>query len=127
MRCDRRPAPGKVCNAGGPPLFRFRTLPLVSNLLNRFSLHANWSNLDEIALLFIWVCVVACVISSILSQPFGQGQRVFWIILVIVLPVFGILAYLPFAFRKENLPHVFLRHKKHPRKIRDQTNTDPEP
>jgi hypothetical protein len=91
----------------------------VSNLLNRFSLHAtDWNGWVGGALVMIWACVVACVISSILAQPFQRGQRAFWIATVILLPVLGILAYLPFAFRKENLPHIFLRHSKHPRKDR---------
>ena len=67
------------------------------------------------ALFIVWICVVGCVISSIFTQPFDLKQRIFWVAVVILLPVIGILAYLPFAFRKENLPHIFLRHSK-PRK-----------
>lgn len=93
----------------------------MSTLLNRFNFQStDWNGWVSTALLLIWACVVACVISSILAQPFQRGQRIFWIATVILLPVVGILAYLPFAFRKENLPHMFLRHTKHPRKGKSQ-------
>lgn len=98
----------------------------MSNLLNRFSVHAtDWNGWVVTALVLIWGCVVICVISSILTQPFDRKQRAFWIALVILLPIVGILAYLPFAFRKENLPLIFLRSGKHPRKSRsDETNAE---
>ena len=87
------------------------------HLLNRFSFQsANWNSLVILALVIIWVSVIACVISSILGQPFDRKQRIFWIAIVILIPPVGILAYLPFAFRKEDLPHIFLRHRKRPRK-----------
>jgi len=92
----------------------------VSNLINRFSLHpTDWNGWVGFALILIWACVVACVISSILTQPFDRAQRTFWIAIVIVLPLLGILAYLPFAFRKENLPHIFLRRGKHQHKPKE--------
>ena len=69
-----------------------------------------------VALLLIWATVLACVISSICAQPFDGRQRIFWIGLVVLLPFLGILAYLPFAFRKEELPHIFRIKRKHSRK-----------
>lgn len=69
-------------------------------------------------LLIIWGGVVMCAISSILSQPFDRKQQCFWIAMVVLFPFLGILSYLPFAFRKEELPHIFLRKKKHSRKNR---------
>ena len=90
---------------------------MLSHLLNHFSLQAaKWNGLVLVALLFIWACVVACVISSIVTQPFDRRQRIAWIALVILLPFLGVLSYLPFAFRKEDLPHIFIRKKKRPRK-----------
>ena len=74
----------------------------------------------SLALFLIWVCVISCVVSSILNQPFDRKQRVFWVTVVILFPVLGVLAYLPFAFRKENLPVIFLRHRKHGRKGKPQ-------
>ena len=98
----------------------------MTNLLNRFSLHAtDWNGWVLAALIMIWGCVVACVVSSILTQPFDRKQRVFWIALVVLIPIVGILAYLPFAFRKENLPLIFMRSQKHPRKGRsNETNVE---
>ena len=99
----------------------------MTNLLNRFSLHAtDWNVWVLVALILIWGCVVACVVSSILTQPFDRKQRVFWIALVVLVPIVGILAYLPFAFRKENLPLIFMRSQKHPpRKGRsNETNAE---
>ncbi len=90
----------------------------MTSLLNRFSLHAtDWNGWVGMSLVLVWICVIACVISSIFSQPFDIKQRIFWTAIVVLLPVIGILAYLPFAFRKENLPLIFMRNKK-PRKDR---------
>ena len=69
-----------------------------------------------VALILIWIAVLACVLSSIFAQPFDRKQRIFWIAIVILLPFVGVLSYVPFAFRKEDLPHIFLRKKKHARK-----------
>ncbi len=69
-----------------------------------------------VALLIIWAGVIGCVISSIVAQPFDRKQRIFWITLVILLPFIGVLSYLPFAFRKEEIPHIFMRKSKRPRK-----------
>lgn len=89
----------------------------MSHLLNRFSFQAaKWNSWVILLLLFIWACVLGCVIASILTQPFDRKQRIFWIALVILLPFVGLLSYLPFAFRKEDLPHIFLRKSKRHRK-----------
>lgn len=93
----------------------------MSHILNHFSLQAaKWNGSIVAALVFVWVLVIGCVISSILTQPFDRKQRIFWIAIVIVLPMVGVLSYLPFAFRKEDLPHIFLRKKKHSRKDRSR-------
>jgi hypothetical protein len=88
----------------------------MSPLLNRFSLHtAKWDEGIGIAVIFIWLIILGCIVSSILSQPFDRRQRIFWIVIVILVPGIGILAYLPFAVRKEELPSVFKRKPKHSR------------
>ena len=85
----------------------------MSHLLNRFSLHAaQWNGFVPVALVMIWVVVVGCIISSVLAQPFDRQQRIFWIAIVVLLPAIGVLSYLPFAFRKEDLPHMFQRKSK---------------
>ena len=89
----------------------------MSHILNRFSLQAaKWNGSIAGALVLIWLIVIGCVISSILSQPFERQQRVFWIALIILVPGIGLLAYLPFAFRKEEIPHMFQRKSKHSRR-----------
>jgi uncharacterized membrane protein YhaH (DUF805 family) len=81
----------------------------VSEILNRFSLDAAKFNSQVLAcLVLLWVVLVLASIVSINSQRFSERQRRFWILLVVSLPLFGILAYLPFSVRREDLPQVFL-------------------
>lgn len=85
----------------------------MSELLNRFSLSsAKWNEQVAISVLILWLAIVACAISSIMAQPFSSVQRRFWIGVVICLPIIGVLAYLPFSFRHEDLPHAFMRSAK---------------
>jgi hypothetical protein len=83
------------------------------HLLNHFSVQsAKWNGQLFLAVLVIWTGVLACVISSILGQPFDRRQRVFWIAIVVLVPLVGLLSYLPFATSKKDLPHIFQRKKK---------------
>jgi MFS family permease len=94
-------------------------------LLDHFSLHAaKWNGLVIGALLLVWAAVLGCVVSSILTQPFDRRQRVFWITLVILLPFVGVLCYLPFAFRKEELPHMFQRKSRRAHKAAADSSID---
>ena len=77
----------------------------------------------EIALIVIWLAVLACIISSILTQPFDRRQRIFWIAMVVLLPGLGVLAYLPFTFHKEELPHMFQRKSSRSRR-RENPSSD---
>ena len=87
------------------------------HLFNRFSLHAaKWNGWTAFNLLLIWMLVLVCVISSIIAQPFDRKQRIFWIAVVVLLPGIGTLAYLPFAFSREDLPQMFQRKSKHSRR-----------
>lgn len=66
--------------------------------LNKFSLDAvKFNGQMFICLVAIWLVVIGTAISSIYSQPFSPKQRLFWILLVICLPVIGLLIYLPFS------------------------------
>ena len=56
-----------------------------------------WNGQMFLCLILIWLVVIATAISSIMSQPFAKKQRTFWIVLIIVVPIFGLLAYLPFS------------------------------
>ncbi len=85
----------------------------MSRLLNKFSLSSvKFNNQIGAGVALIWCVVLICTISSILSQPFNNRQRIFWIAFVIAVPIIGVLAYIPFSFRKEDLPHIFLPKKK---------------
>ena len=91
----------------------------MKDLLLRFSLRSikfNW--IVVAALVLIWLSVLASVVSSVLAQPFSRRQRIFWLTLVIAVPLFGVLAYLPFSFKKEDLPHIFLAKAKKSKKRR---------
>jgi MFS-type transporter involved in bile tolerance (Atg22 family) len=82
----------------------------MSHILNHFSLQAaKWNSWTVVSLFLIWAGVVGCVISSIVTQPFDRKQRIFWIAIVVLIPFLGVLSYLPFAFRKEDLPRIFMR------------------
>jgi hypothetical protein len=81
----------------------------MSEILSRFSLEAakfNWSVF--FCLFLIWIAMVICAIVSINSQSFSDRQRRLWILIVTCVPLFGLLAYLPFSVRREDLPQVFL-------------------
>lgn len=81
----------------------------MSELLNRFSLEAAKFNLQVfLCLLVIWVAMVYCAIISINSQAFSERQRRAWLLTVIGIPLLGMLAYLPFSIRREDLPQIFL-------------------
>jgi hypothetical protein len=70
----------------------------MKDTLNRFSLDAvKFNDQMFICLVAIWLVVVGTTISSIYSQPFSKKQRLFWVLLVICLPVIGLLVYLPFS------------------------------
>lgn len=56
----------------------------------------------------IWLAVVVCCITSIVSQPFSARQRIVWVAVVVCVPLFGLLAYLPFSIRRDELPTAFL-------------------
>src|SRR5438105_14332642 len=81
----------------------------MSEILSRFSLEAAKFNGQIFAcLVLIWVALVTCAIVSINSQSFSGRRRWIWIWIVVGIPLFGLLAYLPFSVRREDLPQVFL-------------------
>ena len=56
----------------------------------------------------LWLVVLSCAIASICAQPFSKRQRAVWIVLVVCIPILGLLAYLPFSIRRDELPTAFL-------------------
>lgn len=89
----------------------------MSELLSKFSFKYYKAGADIYLLcVLLWLIVVGCAISSVLAQPFSGRQRFFWILLIVALPGIGILAYLPFSIRKEDLPQLFAPRPRPPRK-----------
>jgi hypothetical protein len=90
----------------------------MSEILNRFSLHAaKFGTQVWLCLAVIWLVVLGCTITSILAQSFSPRQQRFWMAVVIGIPLFGVLAYLPFSFRREQLAQLFfIRQKDRPKK-----------
>ena len=87
---------------------------MIEKITSRFSLQSMRIDSVVITCLFgIWLVIIACVISSILKQPFTKKQRFFWILFNLAVPIVGILAYLPYSFNKEEVPDIFLmKHKR---------------
>lgn len=56
----------------------------------------------------IWLAVLICTVVSITGQPFSKKQRAIWIVIVVCIPILGLLAYLPFSIRRDELPTAFL-------------------
>lgn len=80
----------------------------MSDIFSRFSLHAaKFSGQVWICLAVIWLIVLGCTITSIYAQPFSARQRKFWVFAVVFIPLLGVLAYLPFSFRREQLAQLF--------------------
>src|SRR5258707_945123 len=81
----------------------------MSEIFKRFSLEAAKFNSQVLlSLLLIWMAIVYCAIVSINSQGFSERQRRLWIWIIVAVPLLGLLAYLPFSVRREDLPQVFL-------------------
>jgi len=81
----------------------------MSEILNRFSLEsAKFNSQIFLSLLLIWIALVYCAVVSINSQGFSERQRRLWVWIIVCVPLLGLLAYLPFSVRREDLPQVFL-------------------
>jgi phage shock protein PspC (stress-responsive transcriptional regulator) len=77
----------------------------MEQLLSKFSWDAaKFTRPMFVCTVVIWLMVVGCALHSIWHQPFTRRQRLFWVLLLIGVPVLGLLVYLPFSFRKENDP-----------------------
>jgi peptidoglycan/LPS O-acetylase OafA/YrhL len=77
-------------------------------LLYRFDFEtAHWDARVAALLALIWVLILVCAISSIRSQQLSPGQQRLWITVVTLVPVIGLLAYLPFSVKRDDMPHYF--------------------
>lgn len=103
----------------------------IYKLLYRFDFeNAQWSARVGVGVLLIWLLIIACTISSIRSQGLSAGQQRLWIAIVVFLPIIGLLAYLPFSVKKDDMPHYFrFRSKDRPTRganieVKKKTRTD---
>ncbi|MEQ1859107.1 MAG: hypothetical protein ABMA13_04160 [Chthoniobacteraceae bacterium] len=88
----------------------------VYKLLYRFDFQtAYWDLRVAACLALIWLVILACAISSIRSQGMGAVQQRMWMVFVAAVPVVGLLAYLPFSVRRDEMPHYFRFRSNKPR------------
>lgn len=93
----------------------------MNTLLYKFTLqNAKFNQTVLLCALFLWIVLIACAVASINSQPYPKKQRSFWIMLVICVPIVGLLAYLPFSFRKEEIPQMFLAKRDRQKRERER-------
>jgi hypothetical protein len=98
----------------------------MSEFLNRFTFQMNKLTTQVwVAALVIWLAVLFSAVSSILNQPLSRKQRVIWLIIVIGVPIFGLLAYLPFSIRRDELPTAFLGRSSGKDRKREQRQIAP--
>jgi hypothetical protein len=77
--------------------------------LDRFTLEAaKFNGQVFLCLLVIWAVLVCCAVLSINSQGFSERQRRLWLWVVAGVPLVGLLVYLPFSIRRDDLPQIFL-------------------
>jgi hypothetical protein len=80
----------------------------MTDAVQKISMDALKSNNQIMACVaVIWLVIMACAVTSVLSHSFSRKQRTFWIVLIVGFPLLGLLSYLPFAFSKENYPGLF--------------------
>jgi len=81
----------------------------MSEAIKRFSLEAaKFNGQVFFFLLVIWAVLLFCAIVSIKSQGFSERQQRMWMWVVICVPLLGLLVYLPFSVRREDLPQILL-------------------
>lgn len=89
----------------------------MKDFINRFSLNSIKFDYQVLAgMIFVWLVVVGAAIHSILQQDLPPRQRRLWICIVVLLPILGVLAYLPFSFKLEHYPDLFMWKKNQTKK-----------
>ncbi len=80
----------------------------MKELFSRFSWDAiKFNEQVLVCMIVIWIAVVGCTISSINRQNYSPAQRRFWIAFVTLVPVLGVLCYLPVCFDADKYPELF--------------------
>jgi hypothetical protein len=72
----------------------------VKNILERFSLESVKINSQTISIaVLLYLILLGCTIWSINAQPFYKKEKSFWMLIVVCFAPFGLLFYLPTAWR----------------------------
>ena len=72
----------------------------MKDILQRFSLESVKINSQTISIaVLLYFILLACTIWSINVQPFNKKEKSFWTLIVVCFGPFGILFYLPTAWR----------------------------
>lgn len=72
----------------------------MKDILQRFSLDSAKIGSQTISIaVFLYFILLGCTIWSINVQPFNKKEKSFWTLVVILLGPFGILGYLPTAWK----------------------------
>jgi fatty-acid desaturase len=81
----------------------------MSELLDRFSLEALKFDYQVLAgMIMIWLIVLVCALHSLYAQGLSRSKQITWFLVMLLLPIVGVLIYLPFSFRIENYPDLFI-------------------
>jgi hypothetical protein len=84
----------------------------MSEILDRFSLDAIKFDMPVMAgMILAWLIVVACTVHSIWLHSKHKQTAIMWTLFVVFCPVIGLLVFLPFSFRLEHYPDLFIWKK----------------
>ncbi|MBA4147315.1 MAG: PLDc N-terminal domain-containing protein [Verrucomicrobia bacterium] len=77
----------------------------MSEILETFGIGR--SSIVIVAALFVWLAVVGCAASSVITRPCSRRERIVWLAIIVCVPLLGLIAYLPFSVHKSNHPFLF--------------------
>lgn len=84
----------------------------MSEILDRFSLDAIKFDLPILlGMIFAWLIVVGCAVQSVWIHSKSRGTAAMWTAFIVLCPIVGVLVFLPFSFRLEHYPDLFIWKK----------------
>ena len=84
----------------------------MSEILDRFSLDAIKFDMPVlVGMIMAWLIVVACAVHSIWLHSKHKQSAMMWTAFVVLCPIIGVLVFLPFSFRLEHYPDLFIWKK----------------
>lgn len=84
----------------------------MSEILDRFSLDAIKFDVPVLlGMIFAWLIVAGCAIHSIWMHSKNKSKAMLWTLFIIFCPIVGVLVFLPFSFRIEHYPDLFIWKK----------------